>query len=80
MTCKASLLRMAEAASPEARHDIAATFRSSCRAAAHSIGEDRMNNLTIAIIAIAVAQALTILLTIGREREIKRQRAAESPR
>ena len=33
-----------------------------------------MNNLTIAVIAIAVAQALTILLTIGREREIKRLR------
>jgi hypothetical protein len=33
-----------------------------------------MNNLTIAVIAIAVAQALTILLTIGREREIKKLR------
>jgi hypothetical protein len=31
-----------------------------------------MNNLTIAVIVIAVAQALTILLIIGREREIKR--------
>jgi hypothetical protein len=33
-----------------------------------------MNNLVIAVIAIAVAQALTILLTIGREREIKQLR------
>lgn len=33
-----------------------------------------MNNLAIAVIAIAVAQALTILLTIGREREIRRLR------
>jgi hypothetical protein len=33
-----------------------------------------MDNLTIAIIAIAVAQALTILLSIGREREIKKLR------
>jgi hypothetical protein len=33
-----------------------------------------MDNLTIAVIAIAVAQAVTILLTIGREREIKRLR------
>jgi hypothetical protein len=33
-----------------------------------------MDNLTIAVIAIAVAQALTILLIIGREREIKRLR------
>jgi hypothetical protein len=33
-----------------------------------------MNNLTIAVIAIAVAQALTILLTIRREREIRRLR------
>ena len=35
-----------------------------------------MNNLelTVAIIAIAVAQALTILLTIGRERDIKELR------
>ena len=33
-----------------------------------------MNNLTIAVIAIAVAQALTILLTIGRDREIKKLR------
>jgi hypothetical protein len=33
-----------------------------------------MDNLTIAVIAIAVAQALTILLTIGREREIKKLR------
>jgi hypothetical protein len=41
-----------------------------------ALGENRMNNLTIAIavIAIAVAQVLTILLTIGREREIKRLR------
>jgi len=30
--------------------------------------------LTIAVMAIAVAQALTILLTIGREREIKKMR------
>jgi hypothetical protein len=37
-------------------------------------GEDRMDILVIAVIAIAVAQALTILLTIGREREIKRLR------
>jgi hypothetical protein len=41
---------------------------------AHSTGEGQMNNLTIAVIAIAVAQALTILLTIGREREIKKLR------
>jgi hypothetical protein len=33
-----------------------------------------MDNLTIAVIAIAVAQALTILLSIGREREIKKLR------
>ena len=33
-----------------------------------------MDILVIAVIAIAVAQALTILLTIGREREIKRLR------
>src|SRR5450759_4243180 len=33
-----------------------------------------MDNLVIAVIAIAVVQALTILLTIGREREIKRLR------
>ena len=33
-----------------------------------------MNNLTIAVIAIAVAQALTILLIIGREREIEKLR------
>jgi hypothetical protein len=33
-----------------------------------------MNTLVIAVIAIAVAQALTILLTIGREREIKKLR------
>jgi hypothetical protein len=39
-----------------------------------STGEDRMNSLTIAVIAIAVAQALTILLTMGREREIKKLR------
>ena len=41
---------------------------------AHSTGEGQMNNLTIAVIAIAVAQALTILLTIGRDREIKKLR------
>ena len=44
------------------------------RAAAHSTGEDRMNSLVIAVIAIAVAQALMILLTIGREREIRKLR------
>lgn len=33
-----------------------------------------MNNLAIAVIAIAVAQVLTILLAIGREREIRRLR------
>ena len=33
-----------------------------------------MNNLTIAVIAIAVAQVLTILLIIGLEREIKKLR------
>jgi hypothetical protein len=33
-----------------------------------------MNNLTLAVIALAVAQALTILLTIGRDREIKKLR------
>jgi hypothetical protein len=33
-----------------------------------------MDNLTIAVIAIAVAQALMILLSIGREREIKKLR------
>jgi hypothetical protein len=33
-----------------------------------------MDYLTIAVIAIAVAQALTILLSIGREREIKKLR------
>jgi len=33
-----------------------------------------MDNLVIAVIAIAVAQALTILLAIGREREIKKLR------
>jgi hypothetical protein len=33
-----------------------------------------MNGLTIAVIAIAVAQVLTVLLTIGREREIKKLR------
>jgi hypothetical protein len=33
-----------------------------------------MNSLTIAVIAIALAQALTILLTMGREREIKKLR------
>jgi hypothetical protein len=37
-------------------------------------GEGQMNNLTFAVIAIAVAQALTILLTIGRDREIKKLR------
>jgi len=36
--------------------------------------EDRMNNLVIAFIAVAVAQALQLLLTIVREREIKRLR------
>jgi hypothetical protein len=42
----------------------------------YSTGEDRMNNLeiTVTVIAIAVAQALTILLTIGRERDIKELR------
>ena len=33
-----------------------------------------MNYLVIAVIAIAVAQVLTMLLTIGREREIKQLR------
>jgi hypothetical protein len=33
-----------------------------------------MDNLVIAVIAIAVAQALTILLSIGREREIRKLR------
>jgi len=33
-----------------------------------------MDNLTIAVIAIAVAQALTILLSIGRQREIRKLR------
>ena len=33
-----------------------------------------MNNLVIAVIAIAVAQALMVLLTIGRDREIKQLR------
>ncbi len=33
-----------------------------------------MNNLTIAVILIAVAQTLTIILTLGREREIRRLR------
>ena len=33
-----------------------------------------MNNLVIAVIAIAVAQALIVLLTIGRDREIKQLR------
>lgn len=33
-----------------------------------------MNNIVIAVIAIAVAQALTILLSIGRDREIKKLR------
>jgi hypothetical protein len=39
-------------------------------------GEDQMNNLeiTLTVIAIAVAQVLTILLTIGRERDIKELR------
>src|ERR1051326_4047613 len=36
--------------------------------------EDRMDNLVIAFIAIAVAQAVQLLLTIVREREIKRLR------
>ena len=36
--------------------------------------DDRMNNLVIAFIAVAVAQALQLLLTIIREREIKRLR------
>src|SRR3974390_751623 len=46
------------------------------RAAAHSTGEGRMNNLgiTVSVIPIAVAQLLTILLTIGRERDIKELR------
>ena len=33
-----------------------------------------MNILVIAVIAIAVAQALIVLLTIGRDREIKQLR------
>jgi hypothetical protein len=33
-----------------------------------------MSNLAIAVIALAVAQALTILLTLGREREIRKLR------
>lgn len=33
-----------------------------------------MSNLAIAVIAIAVAQALTILLTIGRDREVRKLR------
>jgi hypothetical protein len=37
-------------------------------------GEGQMNNLIFAVIAIAVAQALTILLTIGRDRESKKLR------
>ena len=36
--------------------------------------EDRMDNLVIAFIAVAVAQVLQLLLTIVREREIKRLR------
>jgi len=46
------------------------------RAAAHSTGERWMNNLelTVCVIAIAVAQILTVLLTIGRERDIKKLR------
>jgi hypothetical protein len=36
--------------------------------------EDRMNKLVIAFIAIAVTQALQLLLTIVREREVKRLR------
>ncbi len=49
-------------------------------AAAHSTGGGRMNNLEIveileiAVIGIAVAQALTILLTFRRERDIKELR------
>jgi hypothetical protein len=37
-------------------------------------GVRKMDYLTIAVIAIAVAQALTVLFTIGREREIARLR------
>jgi hypothetical protein len=42
------------------------------RAAAHCTGEDRLENLVIIVVfLIAVAQALTILLTLRRERDIK---------
>jgi hypothetical protein len=42
------------------------------RAAAHSTGEGRLDNLVIIVVfLIAVAQALTILLTLRRERDIK---------
>jgi hypothetical protein len=50
------------------------------RATAHSTGESRMNNpeitafLELTVLAIAVAQVLTILLTIYRERDIKELR------
>jgi hypothetical protein len=43
------------------------------RTAAHFTGEDRLDKfLIIAVFLIAVAQALTILLTIRRERDIKK--------
>jgi hypothetical protein len=52
-----------------------ATFRSSCVVQQRITPEKiRMNSLVLAVIAIAVAQALTILLTAGREREIKKLR------
>jgi hypothetical protein len=38
------------------------------------VGVKKMDYLTIAVIAIAVAQALTILLSMGREREIRKLR------
>jgi hypothetical protein len=45
------------------------------RIAAHSTGKDRMNNtVIIAVFLIAIAQALTILLTVRRERDIKELR------
>jgi hypothetical protein len=44
----------------------------STRTAAPSIGEGRLDNLVIiAVVLVALAQILTILLTIRRERDIK---------
>jgi hypothetical protein len=61
----------------ETEHEISRGGRARSRqkrATADSIGEDRMNYLIIAVIAIAVAQVLTTIHAILREREINELR------